>query len=42
MLLPDGAATSDMSHIHQPERILGFNIKACLLKRPSGVRASLH
>jgi len=27
MLLPDGAATSDMSHLYQPERTLGFKIK---------------
>jgi hypothetical protein len=30
MLLPDGAATSDMSHNYQPERNLGFNIKVSL------------
>jgi hypothetical protein len=42
MLLPDGAATSDMSHNYQPERTLGFNIKVSLLRRPSGIRIALH
>jgi hypothetical protein len=42
MLLPDGAATSDMSHNYQPERTLDFNIKVSLLRRPSGIRTWLH
>jgi hypothetical protein len=42
MLLPDGAVTAGMSSNYQPERSLGFNIKVSLLRRPSGIRASLH